>query len=89
MGFGYGLLLASGPLIDGVSSFIGLFGLQAAPSLTQGWLLRVLAPQLHVTLMRVEHRPEGAPDPNPNLIEDLTDRQLQILRMGQDGQDQL
>jgi transcriptional regulator EpsA len=79
MGFGYGLLLASGPLIDGVSSVIGRFGLQAAPSLTQGWLLRVLAPQLHFTLMRVKNQPAGAPDPTPNLIEDLTDRQLQIL----------
>jgi len=79
MKFGYGLLLASGPLIDGVSSYIGLFGLQSAPSVTQAWLLRVLAPQLHFTLMRVKSQPAGAPDPNPNLIEDLTDRQLQIL----------
>jgi transcriptional regulator EpsA len=79
LNFGYGLLLASGPLIDGVSSFIGLFGLQGAPSATQGWLLRVLAPQLHFTLMRIKNQPAGAPDPNPNLVEDLTDRQLQIL----------
>ena len=79
MKFGYGLLLASGPLIDGVSSYIGLFGLQSAPSVAQAWLLRVLAPQLHFTLMRVKSQPAGAPDPNPNLIEDLTDRQLQIL----------
>ena len=78
--FGYGLLLASGPLLDGISSYIGLFGLQAAPSLAQGWLLRVLAPQLHFALMRVKSQPEGAPDPNPNLIEELTDRQLQILQ---------
>jgi DNA-binding CsgD family transcriptional regulator len=80
LGLGYGLLLASGPLIDGVSSFIGLFGLQSAPSLSQGWLLRVLAPQLHFTLMRVQSQPAAVPDPSPNLIDDLTDRQLQILQ---------
>jgi transcriptional regulator EpsA len=77
--FGCGLLLASGALIDGISSFIALFGLQSAPSVAQAWLLRVLAPQLHFTLMRVKSQPAGAPDPSPNLIEDLTDRQLQIL----------
>jgi transcriptional regulator EpsA len=84
---GHALFLDTGSLAGEMSSFFALLGLCTPPDAAQHLVLRALVPQLHVSLLRVQHQllaqtpAPVAPAESPV----LTDRQAEVLHWVQQG----